>query len=594
MADRLPSRAQPFRQLTPSTMKSMQLRMREDKSTPIERSLAETRWDPETGTRVMTSEFTKGDSKAVIKSFEESYDTRMSNNRLQWKNHLNPLTLRYAAEVYPYGGGIAPARELGKHELTLSYLGSPTAAKIIALHQSDNGFESSDKFKTTGEPSLLQDEQLKQQMINQLVSGTRTEDGNKIVPLLPYPIRQTQERLDPTDRSYFYGENNFRLGTIEDAVRSNPDYWNDKIPSLGASGQPLDDGQKELIWREHIDKNVAPALYDLRTRFPLNTDTYVPTLIKGSEPTLQVWTGDGVKWDGVQSPEEFRKANTILEPATHSMDDNGNVVSARSKELMGAIAADKTMIEEGLMPVDNPQEAVEQMNATLNSLQAGNQVYASWRSIDGFNPDSSAEINYAAQFWGGAEDQCKEYYDNNNSKDLRERWQAREQEIAIKQGKWETNYLFPEFEPGLWSSVDTINKKYLDDFVDADTDTNLPRDSYNNPLMVDLRENTAQGMSSAANLLATNNMQKDEEITYSDGRDSNTARHRMAQNMKIDMEKLSMTNEMGNPTYITRTEDPERGLIIEDFVKDPTWKEYAKVKGDLDNYTDQSGQKTRD
>ena len=45
---------------------------------------------------------------------------------------------------------------------------------------------------------------------------------------------------------------------------------------------------------------------------------------------------------------------------------------------------------------------------------------------------------------------------------------------------------------------------------------------------------------------------------------------------------------------VTKAENPEQGLIIEDFVKDPTWKEYAKVKGDLDNYTDQSGQQTRD
>ena len=75
--------------------------------------------------------------------------------------------------------------------------------------------------------------------------------------------------------------------------------------------------------------------------------------------------------------------------------------------------------------------------------------------------------------------------------------------------------------------------------------------------MVDLRQNTKQGMSSAANLLATNNVQRDEEITYSDGRDSNTARHRMAQRMQIDMDKLSLTNEMGNPTYITTHENKE-------------------------------------
>ena len=247
------------------------------------------------------------------------------------------------------------------------------------------------------------------------------------------------------------------------------------------------------------------------------------------------------------------------------------------------------------MPVDNPEETIDSMDNTLTSLRNGNQIYPNWRSVEGeYNPDSKYDIESAAWFWDGAADQCPEIAGRFNRHELTREWAAREQENAIKQGKWETNYLFPEFEPGLWSDVDTINKKYLDQYVEPDADINVPRDSYNHPRMVAIRENTSQGMSSAANLLATNTIQREEEKTYSEGRDSNTARHRMVQNMKIDMDKLYETNAMGNPVLVTKAENPEQGLIIEDFVKDPTWKEYAKGKGDLDNYTDQSGQKTRD
>ena len=595
MADRLPSRAQPFQTMTPATMKELQFRMREDKSSPLEQSSAVMKWDNETQSLVANNVYSeKGNSKAVIESYNKSYETSMNNNRLQWKNHLNPLTLRYAAEVYPYGGGIAPARELGKHEITLSYLGSPAGAKLIALHQGEYGFESSERFQTTKEPTLFQDDQLKEQMISQLVSGEYDSRKEMVIPVLPYPIRTNNETLNPNSPDYFHDEGNFKLGTIEEAVRKNPDYWNQKIPGLDASDAPLDNYQKELIWREHIDKEVTTRLFDLKEKFPLNTDTYVPTLVPGVEPQVGVWN-QYAEWDGEQSPSEFRAANTTMAPATHSMDDEGYVVSARAKELIGAIAADKTMIQNGLMPVDNPEETIDSMDNTLTSLRNGNQIYPNWRSVEGeYNPDSKYDIESAAWFWDGAADQCPEFAGRFNRHELTREWAAREQENAIKQGKWETNYLFPEFEPGLWSDVDTINKKYLDQYVEPDADINVPRDSYNHPRMVAIRENTSQGMSSAANLLATNNIQREEEKTYSEGRDSNTARHRMVQNMKIDMDKLYETNAMGNPVLVTKAENPEQGLIIEDFVKDPTWKEYAKVKGDLDNYTDQSGQQTRD
>jgi hypothetical protein len=515
---------------------------------------------------------------------------------MQWENHLNPLTLRYAAEVYPYGGGLAPVREMGNHELILGYLGSPATAKLIALHQNEYGSKASEQYKTTGEPTFIEDEQLRREMINQLVSGF--EDPNLgHVPVLPYPIREVKGELDPKDRSYFYQQGHFRLGTLEDAVRSNPMYWNDKIPALQATEAPLDDNQKELIWKEHIDPEITPGLHDL-TQFPLTTEIEVPSLVPGTSPTLPVWN-QHAEWDGEMSPDEFRKANTIEAPATHRMDEDGYVVSARAKELIGAIAADKTMIEKGLMTVDNPEETLAEMDATLNSLRAGNKVHESWRAVDsGYNPANAMEIEAAAWFWGGAGDQCPEYADKHDEKVLKTEWNKREQQIAMKQGKWETNYLFPEFEPGLWSDVDTINEKYLDKFYELDDksgqEINFPRDGYNHPRMVFLREETLGGMDSAANLVATNKAHKDEEITYAQGRDANTPRHRMAQNMRFGLDKFDDYDEMGNPKFVTHIDNPEQGLVIGDFVKDPTWKKYAKIKGDLDSFNDQSGQKTRD
>ena len=579
-----------------SSIKKMQFRMAERGTSSKENSMATMVWDPETNTAVPSKLFPKGDSKAMVESFNQSYDTRMSNNRLQWENHLNPLTLRYAAEVYPYGGGVAPAREMGNHELVLGYLGSPATAKLIALHQNEYGFEPVEQFKTTGEPTFIQDEQLKQDMVNQLVSGFEDPDLGKI-PVLPYPIRMAKGELDPNEKSYFYQQGNFRLGTLEDAVTSNPDYWNQKIPGLGASGESLDDGQKKLIWKEHIDKEITPGLYDL-TSFPLTTEIEVPSLVPGTSPTIPVWN-QHAEWDGVMSPDEFRKANTIEAPATHRMDEDGYVVSARAKELIGAIAADKTMIEKGLMTVDNKQETLNEMNATLKSLREGNKVNESWRDVgSGYNPENAMEIHGAAMFWGGARDQCPEFADTYDATTLSSEWNKREQQIAMKQGKWETNYLFPEFEPGLWSNVDTVNKKYLDQWTEFDNNSehiiNFPRDSYNHPRMAYLREDTPGGMDSAANLVATNTNQRDEEITYSQGRDVNTPRHRMAQNMRFNTELLYNQDELGNPEFVTQIQNPEQGLVIEDFVNDPTWKKYARIKGDLDSFNDQSGQKTRD
>ena len=69
MADRLPSRAQPFQTMTPATMKELQFRMREDKSSPLEQSSAVMKWDNETQSLVANNVYSeKGNSKAVIES----------------------------------------------------------------------------------------------------------------------------------------------------------------------------------------------------------------------------------------------------------------------------------------------------------------------------------------------------------------------------------------------------------------------------------------------------------------------------------------------------------------------------------------------
>ena len=234
--------------------------------------------------------------RAYQEAYAKNYVKQAYNEKLEWKEKgVNPVTLNLPAQVYPYGGGLAPHRNLTKQELVVYYLGSRAVANTIMQYKVENGTANVDPEDA-------------QSARNRLIKGDIVDGRN--VPLVPYPIL--------TDRN---GEESFRVGSIEESVLRNRQWWNANTPGLQI--QPVQDRQVELTDSQvnAVWDRVSPEMYK-RVGNPLlqqdiGRERLVPT-IRGHEPLVRNAEGEFVK-------------------AVHGFDFDGTINSARNQELQQLI-----------------------------------------------------------------------------------------------------------------------------------------------------------------------------------------------------------------------------------------------------------------
>ena len=371
--------------------------------------------------------------RAYQEAYAKNYVKQAYNEKLEWKEKgVNPVTLNLPAQVYPYGGGLAPHRNLTKQELVVYYLGSRAVANTIMQYKIENGTANIDPENA-------------QSARNRLIKGDIVAGRN--VPLVPYPVL--------TDRN---GEESFRVGTIEEAAIKNKRWWNEsaeglKFRPIRENQTELDDEQVNAVW-----DRVSPAMYK-RIGNPLlqqdiGRERLVPS-ISGHEPLVRNSEGEFVK-------------------AVHGFDFDGTVNSARNKELQQLIQQELEveLYNSGMYSSGSKEESL--INDRIDALERSALAVAEERTVkprwaameegdfEDFN-DVKRDINISQdnfEFWGGPLE-YRDQMDDEAQKDAIVNWNQIQQNKALHFGLWETNYLNPEVEPGMFAAPKTIEYRTL-------------------------------------------------------------------------------------------------------------------------------------
>ena len=361
-----------------------------------------------------------------------------------YQKGVNPMTVNMVAKVFPYGGGMAPARILTKQELTARYLGSRATGRIIAAYQYENGMLG----------NTPDSKEVKKNIDNirrELVVGWENEDmaSSGFVPMVPYPVVNRDRGGNVSD---------YHTGTLADAVLQNRDWWNENLfrhdavlgelslepgKAVRSDQGKLTQDQINHVWKYAGQKYIYNALGENVLHQPLTKDREVPKM-------------------GVYTPE-IRQADGSFEPATHGFDWQGNINSARNQELMQYLDEEsrKGGGEKLNRFIKEQQELVREERIVRPNwyMQLQEETHPVDRSFDELMEDSSIWVP-VNNFWQGG-------LENHSDLDPEERansyykWRNEQNRNGLTDGVWETNYMNPEFEPGMWSHPDYVEYRTL-------------------------------------------------------------------------------------------------------------------------------------
>lgn len=354
----------------------------------------------------------------VQKDYAKRFVNQSYNEKVEWKEKgVDPVTLNMPAEVYPYGGGLAPHRQMTKQELVVHYLGSRAIAQSIMQYKIENGQAN----------IAPQDAQSSR---NRLIRG----DSKNELPVLPYPVV-----------SRYKGEETFRVGTVEEAALMERKWWNSQE---GLQGIPIRKDQKQLT-EEQVNgvwQTVAPEVYR-RIGGPLlkqeiGRERPVPS-IKGSEPLI-------------------RRKDGTFQPAVHGFDFDGTINSARNQELTQRIEQDLEVAD-----FNGEEDRAMYLQDSLSRVVDERVIKPRWAMLASREEGVVEDVKRAPsisqdnlEFWGMPVE-YRDQVDVEERQDAMVNWHNQQQYRALHAGFWETNYLNPEFEPGMFSSPKDIEYRTL-------------------------------------------------------------------------------------------------------------------------------------
>ena len=377
------------------------------------------------------------------------------------KSNVNPYTLKLDAQVFPFGGGLAPIRNLRSPELNVDYLGTRGTARVIAAEQSYN--YNDDDFWAGQERKSIPDN-VGRKARSELISGYwtnyntgedsprtsedkdgfRTVEGNYNyhmrnqedsdtyrVPVLPYPVSPD-------------GGSNWKVGTIEEAVMLDKDSWNEKIAKRAKADTPeyIENDQTALT-QTQVD-----AVYEiaregfkqkfgyLPAEFELNREREIPPVM-GQEVRI------------FESPED-----SIGEPASHAMSYDGDVDTTRNQEIIARL-------EYQMEQYDSDSKEYKALADLTNEIDEKTTRPAGWSDYlapDEMGWDAKTEnVERVGQWWGqGLNDEFK-----LDKKKSFEDWTKGSQEASLHSGNWETNYWDTHYEPDMFASSAAVEYSIL-------------------------------------------------------------------------------------------------------------------------------------
>jgi hypothetical protein len=167
----------------------------------------------------------------------------------------------------------------------------------------------------------------------------------------------------------------------------------------------------------------------------------------------------------------IRKSDGSFEPAVHGFDFDGTINSARNQELTERIENDLEVAE-----YNGDQDRIGYLTDSLNRVVDERVIKPRWAMLstaqmsDPNNPEkieSIDEIKSAPslsqdnlEFWGMPVE-YRDQVDVEERQDGMVNWHNQQQYRALHHGFWETNYLNPEFEPGMFASPKNIEYRTL-------------------------------------------------------------------------------------------------------------------------------------
>lgn len=354
------------------------------------------------------------------------------NEKLDWKEKgVNPITLNMPSKVFPYGGGLAPARQMTKQELVTLYLGSRAVANIIMQKKIEKG---------TANVSRLDAQTAR----NRLIKGD-IKDGES-VPLIPYPV------------PYQNGQRYF-AGTLEQAAIKNKRWWNDNTEGLQfrpirENQTELDDEQVNAVW-----DRVSPELYykvgNSLLDQEIGRERLVPS-VKGHTPLVTDVSGEFV-------------------PARHGFDFDGNVNSARNQELTQIINSELETVDFNQSKLNPNSKEYQSLEDRKKLLKQSEQrvteeriLKPRWAAMqDDEDTETFEDVKRNAgvagnnlNFWGAPLEERKDF-DSVELQDAVVKWNLEQQYNSLHLGHWETNYLNPELEPGMFAAPENVEYRTL-------------------------------------------------------------------------------------------------------------------------------------
>tara|TARA_Y100000310_G_scaffold165767_1_gene165517 strand:- start:5481 stop:7244 length:1764 start_codon:yes stop_codon:yes gene_type:complete len=540
------------------------------------------------------------------KSYTRLLTAEQYHEKLDWKaKGVDPITLNKPAKVFPYGGGLAPVRSLTKQELVARYLGSRAIANVCLQYKHERG--------TTTEASKEDIRQIRRE----LIEGYYSETFKDTVPIIPYPVFKDE------------GPN---VGTVEESIMSNRVWWNKNVFSPSNMVNEKQDQLSEAQVKEAWDR-ISPELY-------ARVGTPVLEQDLGRERPVPSTKG---------YPAKIKNIHGEWETAHHGFDYTGTVNSARNQELL--IKLTKDLEEADRKGETSKAELLEKSIQNVKRERALQPRWAQMASseVDPSNPNSEKQsfaaviaepdiVGHNLEFWGGGLEQARDA-DPIEKQDAIVNWNNNEQSRALHAGSWETNYINPEFEPGMFSHPNNIEyrtvgvtakynraaarkldvtpgeveRKYIfgqlnprdfypndpkererfdRDVADASLNTQSST-AVQNALKKWVKEQQGKNFNyeghtktSALLYLTPNETQKINEEEFAGNPDSmanwNTTRHEFAENIAPQNEDAAYEMK----TYVKplrqelidspKAESIETGLMEESNV----WAEYARVRGD--------------
>ena len=372
------------------------------------------------------------------------------------RSNVNSYTLKISAQTFPFGGGLAPIRDLRPPEMNVDFVGTRATANILVAEQAKGDSSEADTQKARSEliSGFYFNEQTNKEAPRETWTdekdGLRRMEGHAdyhkrnqedsdttVVPVLPYAVTPD-------------GGNNWTIGTIEDDVMANKESWNNEIGKHLGSDEEFSEyikpDQKHLtqkqvdavytLIRPHVDNRFKALINE----FELNRQRVIPPVM--NQPVLlKTFPGD------------------VGEPAYHAMSADGFVETARNQEIIARLEYQAEQYPKDSEDYKALKDLVDNTLAKSTRPPGWSNYYSPGEHEYSNTLTDGEKMYNVNQWWDGGVPWSKSHVPENANQ--YDNWKDNQQEKQLHHGSWETNYWNTHYEPDMFASNEAVEYSML-------------------------------------------------------------------------------------------------------------------------------------